>query len=173
MPTGKWEYPIAAVEETRGPTEFDQNNRDVTPIPGYVIKKNRSRGAKHGASERQKMYYHAKQKLQKARPGKHGGHPTIFSRWYGDEEYRKSLSDIGWREHHITLYDRIALEKHIYVATRAERIQNSKHWILKDPNNHSINDPTLLKRKEIANDCMTSTWQEPNKNTEIFFAVDK
>ena len=28
------------------------------------------------------------------------------------------------------LYDRIALEKHIYVATKAERIQNSKHWIL-------------------------------------------
>ena len=28
------------------------------------------------------------------------------------------------------LYDRIAVEKHIYVATRAERIQNSKHWIL-------------------------------------------
>ena len=41
------------MEFTRGPTEFDQNNRDVTPIPGYVIKKNRSRGAKHGASERQ------------------------------------------------------------------------------------------------------------------------
>ena len=29
------------------------------------------------------------------------------------------------------LYDRIAVEKHIYVATKAERIQNSKHWILK------------------------------------------
>ena len=28
------------------------------------------------------------------------------------------------------LYDRIALEKHIYVATKVERIQNSKHWIL-------------------------------------------
>ena len=27
-------------------------------------------------------------------------------------------------------YYRIALEKHIYVATRAERIQNSKYWIL-------------------------------------------
>ena len=27
-------------------------------------------------------------------------------------------------------YDRLALEKHIYVATRAERIQNSKHWFL-------------------------------------------
>ena len=30
---------------------------------------------------------------------------------------------------------------------------------------HSINDPTLLKRKENANDCMTITWQEPNKTT--------
>ena len=28
------------------------------------------------------------------------------------------------------LYDRIAVEKHICTATRAERIQNSKHWIL-------------------------------------------
>ena len=27
-------------------------------------------------------------------------------------------------------YDRIALEKHYYTATNAERIQNSKHWIL-------------------------------------------
>ena len=27
------------------------------------------------------------------------------------------------------LYDRIAVEKHIYIATKAERIQKSKHWI--------------------------------------------
>ena len=38
---------------------------------------------------------------------------------------------------------------------------------------HSINDPTLLKQKENANDCMTNTWQEPKKNTEIFLAVNK
>ena len=43
----------------------------------------------------------------------------------------------------------------------------------KDLNNHSISDLTLLKRKENANDCTTSTLQEPNKNTEIFFAVNK
>ena len=43
--------------------------------------------------------------------------------------HRKSLSAIGWKEH-IILYDRMALEKHFHVATRAERIQNSKHWIL-------------------------------------------
>ena len=118
------------MKSTRSPTEFDQNNRDVTSIAGCVIKKNRSRGARHGASERQKMYYQAKQMLNKARQGKHGGHPTTLSRWHGDEEYRKWLSDIGWREHHITLCDKIALEKHIYKATRAARIQIENNWIL-------------------------------------------
>ena len=53
------------MNSTRSPTEFDLNNRDVTSIPGYVVKKNRSRGAKHGPSERQKMYYQAKQMLKK------------------------------------------------------------------------------------------------------------
>ena len=118
------------MKSTRSPTEFDQDNRDVTSIPGYVIKKNSSRGAKHGPSERQKMYYQAKEMLEKAHQGKHGRHPTILSRWYADESYRTSLSAIGWREHHMMLYDRIAVEKHIYVATRAERVQNSKRWIL-------------------------------------------
>ena len=68
--------------------------------------------------------------LKNARCGKHGGHPTILSRCYGSESYRNSLYDIGWREKHMTLYVRIALEKHIYNATRAERIQNSNNWIL-------------------------------------------
>ena len=67
---------------------------------------------------------------KRARQKKHGNHPTILSRWYGDEDNRKSLSAMAWDEHHKILYDRIALEKHIYTATRAERIQNSKHWIL-------------------------------------------
>ena len=28
------------------------------------------------------------------------------------------------------LYDQIALENHDYIATKAQRIQNSKHWVL-------------------------------------------
>ena len=39
------------------------------------------------------------------------------------------VTDRGERKN-IMLNDRNALEKHFYVATRAERIQNSKHWIL-------------------------------------------
>ena len=67
--------------------------------------------------------------LKQARQEKHGRHPTILSRLYAEEDYRMSLSAIGWKEHYIMLYDRIALEKDIYTATRAERIENSKHWI--------------------------------------------
>ena len=42
----------------------------------------------------------------------------------------KYLSDNGWTEEYKMLHDRIALENHSYVATRAERI-HSTHWILK------------------------------------------
>ena len=69
--------------------------------------------------------------LQKVRQEKHGNHSSILARWHNDFEYRESLSLIGWTEEHIMLYDRIALENHSYVATRAERIQNSEHQILK------------------------------------------
>ena len=62
------------------------------------------------------------------------------------------------------LYDRISVEKHIYITTGSERLQNSKHWILTinaegGTQQSLINDPTLLKREENANECMTSTWQ--------------
>ena len=120
-----WEV-VAVVEEIwnlRGGKQ--SSTRTTVTSPRYVS----SRGAKHGPSERQRMFYHAKQMLKKARQQKHGRHRTILSRWYASESYRNSLSAIGWKEKHTMLYDRIALEKHIHVATRAERIQNSKHWI--------------------------------------------
>ena len=115
---------------SRNPTISQKDNYDVTSIPGFVIKKNSSRGVKHGPSERQKMYYQARQMLKKARQKKHGRHPTILSRWYADEEYRKSLAAHNIGEQQIMLFDRIALEKHHYTATKTERIQNTKHWVL-------------------------------------------
>ena len=54
------------MKSSRSPAEFDQNNRDVASIPGHVIKKNSGRRAKHGPSERQKMYYQAKQMFKKS-----------------------------------------------------------------------------------------------------------
>ena len=103
-----------------------------------------------------KMYYQARQMLKKKnRQAKHGRHPRILSRWYADEEFRKSLSAKGWKKHHKMLYDRIAVEKHMYIAIRAERSQSSKHWILMKnaeggPQQPLNQRPDLLKRKENA-----------------------
>ena len=49
------------------------NNYDVLSISGSVVKKNNSRGAKHGPSERQRMYCKAREMIQKARQPNHGG----------------------------------------------------------------------------------------------------
>ena len=69
--------------------------------------------------------------LKKARQGKHGSHPTILSRWQEQEGYRRSLAEHNIGEKEIVLYDGIALERHDFTATRAERLQNAKHWVLR------------------------------------------
>ena len=43
----------------------------------------------------------------------------------------ESLADHNIGEKEVTLFDRIALERHDFSATRAERLQNAKHWILR------------------------------------------
>ena len=115
----------------RSPTTNQKADCDFTSIPSFVIKKNSRRGPKHGVSERQVMFHRAKQMLKKARQAKHGNHPTKLSRWYEQEGYRKSLAEHNIGEKELMLFDRIALERHDYTATRAERLQNAKHWILR------------------------------------------
>ena len=100
-------------------------------IPGYVIKKNLTHGAKHGASERQRMCYKAMEMLQKARQPKHGGYKTILERWHKDDQHRKSLSDIVWAEERTIQYEELALEDHSDIATKKERTRNEKSWVLK------------------------------------------
>ena len=119
------------LKDKRGPTTTLKANCDYSSIPGFVIKKNSSRGPNRGASERQVMFFNAKEMLKKARQSKRGGHPTILARWYAQEGYRRSLTEHNIGEREIVLYDRIALERHDSTATRAERLQNAKHWILR------------------------------------------
>ena len=83
------------VQSSRSSTIFQQNNYGVTSIPGYVIKKNNSRGSNHGPSERQRMNYQAKQMLNNARQEKHESYPAILARRHGEKEYRDSLTAIG------------------------------------------------------------------------------
>ena len=45
------------VESSQRPKESENNNYDVSSIRGYAIKKKSSRGATHGPSERQRVYF--------------------------------------------------------------------------------------------------------------------
>ena len=116
---------------SRSEKEIYKSNNNVVSIPGCVFKKNNKRGARHGPSERQRMYNKAQEMVHKTGQKKHGSHSSNIARWLNNYKYRKSLSDIGWNEQDIMLFDRIALENYPFVATRAERIRNSEHWILK------------------------------------------
>ena len=100
-----------------GPAATQKASCDFTSIPGFVMKKNSSRQAKHGVCERQIMFFMAKEMLKKARQPKHGSHPTILARWYAQERYRDSLATHNTGEKEIMLFDRIALERHDYTAT--------------------------------------------------------
>ena len=91
----------------QSPTTTQKANCDYTSIPGFVIKKNSSRGPKHGQSERQIMFFKTKEMLKKARQEKHGSHPTKLSRWYEQEGYRRS-----WAEHNIGEKEIMALRSH-------------------------------------------------------------
>ena len=115
----------------RSRKEVDKSNNDVVSIPGYVIKKNNQREARHGLSERQRIYNKARDMLHEASQEKHGSHSSILARLHNDYRHKDSLTRIGWTEQDTTLSDRIALENHKYAATTAERIRHSAHWILK------------------------------------------
>ena len=80
--TGKSALSIAVVEEFLNPHRDQKSSKKQLRRllnPGYVIKKS-GRGAKHGPSERQRMYYKAKDMLHKAGQKKHGGHSSILAR---------------------------------------------------------------------------------------------
>ena len=168
MPTGKWEKYIAIVEEICNLREVQRSStRTTMTSPQSLDTWSRKTAAVEPSTELRKdkkMYYQAKRMLQKARQGKHGRHPTILWRWNGFEDYRNSLSATRWKEHHITLYDRIAMEKHIYIATRAERIQFSKHWIL-TANAEGRTQQSLIQRPETNQTHGSTNWERPRGTT--------
>ena len=77
------------------------------------------------------IFYRAKQMQKKARQTKHGKHPTILSRCCEQEGYRKSLAEHKIGKKGVMLFDRIFLERHDKTGTRAERLQNAEHCILR------------------------------------------
>ena len=123
------------------------------------------------------MYFKAKEMVQKARQSKHGGYKTILERWHKDDKYRSSLSLIGWTEEQIIEHDKIALEDHSYVATKPERIQNTKLWVLR-LNQDGAQQP-LNQRHDFAQaktrmpkNARRSMWKRLNKNIDQFLVIN-
>ena len=116
------------MQPTQKDRQLNKARYDVLSIPGYVIQKNPTHGARHGQSVRQCMNYKAHDMRRKARKHKSGGYKTFLERWHDDDKYRKSLSDIRWTEEQIIHFDAIALEDHSCAATWQERSRNGKSW---------------------------------------------
>ena len=101
--------------------EVDKSNNDVVSIPGYVIKKSDKRGAKHGPSERQQCMTRLKKCCIKLVKGNmENTHPFLRDGIMTSNSKKSYMTELLWRIIH-----------HSYVATKAERIRNSEHWILK------------------------------------------
>ena len=80
---------IQDLSQTQKINKFDLNNTEIFQLCENASKQQCLE------CDIQKMYYQARQMLKKARQEKHGLQPTVLSRWYAEEEYRKSLSAIG------------------------------------------------------------------------------
>ena len=102
-----------------------------------MIKKESSLGARHGPTERQRIYFQAHNTLRKAT---NKGHSTTFDRILNSPRYGDSLTKIGWDEHIFAACDAIASEYHSYIATKWERSrsENSSKLVL---NSEGANGP--------------------------------
>ena len=117
--------------------QFNKDRFDTLSISRYVIKKNQSRGPRHGPSMRQTMYHKARDVLRKAKLPKNGSCQTILERWYGDNKYRKSLSqknksdntNLHWKTTFLaTPGERRRWEKNCHIfLIKKENVVRAKH----------------------------------------------
>ena len=128
------------MQPTEKSRQHNKDRYDSLSIPGYVIKKNQSRGPRHGQSMRQIMCHKARDMLRKDKLPKNGSCETILERWYTDADYQTSLSDEGSTEEKIRQCDAIAMEDHSHEATPEERRRWQRNW--KIVLNNGVQGPT-------------------------------
>ena len=108
--------------------QLNKDRFDSLSIPGNVIKKDQSRGPRHGPSLRQTLYHEARVMLRKAKLPKNGHCHTILERWYKDAKCRADLSEHGSTEEQNRQYDALALVDRSYEAAFGERRRWEKSW---------------------------------------------
>ena len=135
-------------QSTQSPTEFDQNNRDVTSIPPWMRDQEKQQPSTELMKDK-RCTTRRNRCLRKQDKKSTGAIPQVFDDGTPMQTTGSRFFDVGWREFHIILYDRISLEKHIYKATRAERIQIANNWIL-TANSEGGPQPPLNQRPDFA-----------------------
>ena len=86
-----------------------------------------SHGARHGNTERQRIYHAAHVSSTKAEKM---GFTSILDRFWKCPIYRRSQMDIGWTEDHCARLDEIAAGDHSHIDTAAERARRENTWVL-------------------------------------------
>ena len=114
---------IADAEEIWKYNRSPKPNLECISIDGFIIRKTCSRGPQHGPPERKEKFFKANDMLRKAT---NRGFPT----WQEQENYRSSLKDHDFGEQEVTIYDRLAFERHDCTATEAGRMRYSQNWVL-------------------------------------------
>ena len=109
------------MQPTEKSRQFNKDRFDILSIPVFVMKKNQSRGPRHGPSLWQTMYHKARDLLRKAKNANNGNCLTVLERWYKDAKYRANLSEHGWKKEQIRQYDALASEDHSHEATPGAR----------------------------------------------------
>ena len=92
-----------------------------------MVKKNHSRGAKHGNSQEQYDHFKANESTRHA---KEKGYDSILHRFQNDELYRNSQIAIGWTGEHCQYSDSLMFIDFSYTATRKERQRHENNCTL-------------------------------------------
>ena len=105
--------------------KLNSDRFDALSIPNFVKKKGPSHGARHGNTERQRIYHAAHTTAEKAEKK----NPTPYLA-KDRPTHRESQIAIGWDEEFCARYDAIAKGDRSYVATAEERKRRENSWVL-------------------------------------------
>ena len=114
---------------------------------------------------------------KKACQPKHGEYKSIHERWHKDDQYRNSLSLIGWTEEQIIEHDKIALEDPF--IRRNKTWKNSKYKTLGtqvEPRRCSTTTKSTTwfysNKTRMKKECTTNMWKSVNKNIDQFLVIN-
>ena len=100
---------------------------DLFSIPNFYIRKGRPHGHRHGKALGCKEYHTANQLQRKCRKKKYD---NIHDRFIRDKTFRKTMIELGRSEEIILEMDRLAIENHTHIATKAEiDVYRGNRWI--------------------------------------------